>query len=151
MAVKAGEEVDAWCTKCRMDLGHRVVAVVGITPKRVECLTCNTQHNYRAPKGVKAPVPKGQPTPGSTSRTLAKGPGRPRVTKAAAELKADWEKQCLGQMDSAFVAYTVKERFKVNQLIRHKKFGDGFVSELVDDGKVSIVFADGVKTLVHGR
>ena len=46
----AGSEIDAWCTSCRMDLGHRIVAMVEGRPKRVECLTCGGQHNYRAPK-----------------------------------------------------------------------------------------------------
>ena len=46
----AGSEIDAWCTKCRMDLGHRIVAMVKDQPKRVVCQTCGSQHNYRAPK-----------------------------------------------------------------------------------------------------
>ena len=151
MAIRAGDEVDAWCTKCRMDLGHRVVAAVGALPKRVECLTCNTQHNYRAPKGASSPVPKGELAPAEKRRAAARTPGKPRVTKAASELRADWEKHCLGQVDSKFTAYSVKERFALDQLVKHKKFGEGFVAELVDDAKVSIVFADGAKTLVHGR
>jgi hypothetical protein len=46
----AGSEIDAWCTWCRMDLGHRVVAMVGGAPKRVVCLTCDREHDYRAPR-----------------------------------------------------------------------------------------------------
>ena len=49
----AGGEIDAWCTKCRMDLGHRIVALVHGVPKRVVCLTCGSQHNYRAPRVAK--------------------------------------------------------------------------------------------------
>ena len=43
----AGSEIDAWCTKCRMDLLHRIVAMVRGRPKRVICMTCNSEHNYR--------------------------------------------------------------------------------------------------------
>ena len=49
-SLTAGAEIDAWCTKCRMDLMHRIVAMVQSAPKRVICLTCNSEHNYRAPR-----------------------------------------------------------------------------------------------------
>src|SRR5258706_13789676 len=51
----AGSEIDAWCTRCRMDLGHRIVAMVGGAPKRVICQTCNSEHNYREPRTLKDP------------------------------------------------------------------------------------------------
>src|SRR5262245_28513441 len=50
VTISAGSEIDAWCTSCRMTLNHRVVAMVEGVAKRVLCLTCNKQHNYRAPK-----------------------------------------------------------------------------------------------------
>ena len=31
-----------------MVLNHRIIAMVGTAPKRVECSTCNSHHNYRA-------------------------------------------------------------------------------------------------------
>ena len=48
----AASEIDSWCTKCRMDLGHRIVAMVGGAPKRDVCLTCGSEHNYRAPRSA---------------------------------------------------------------------------------------------------
>mgnify|MGYP001305101906 FL=1 len=48
MNVSAGKDIDAWCTKCKMLLEHRVVAAVGGRPVRVLCLTCKSEHNYRA-------------------------------------------------------------------------------------------------------
>ncbi len=146
MAVKAGAEVDAWCTKCRMDLGHRVVAVVALEPKRVECLTCHTQHNYRAPKGAKDPQPK----LAGPKKTTAKTPGK-RMTKAAAQLLSDWETRVSNQSVAAFTNYNINTEFAVDQLVRHKKFGEGYVAEILSDNKINVVFKDGTKTLVHGR
>ena len=37
------------------------------------------------------------------------------------------------------------------QLIRHKKFGDGVVSQAFEGGKLEILFEIGPKMLVHGR
>lgn len=146
MAVKAGEEIDAWCTKCRMDLTHRIVAVVALEPKRVECLTCHTQHNYRAPKGSVGVV-----MASSASKANAKKATGKRMTKAQAQLIADWEGRVLNQASSAFTNYNISVQFSPEQLVRHKKFGEGYVAEVLSDGKVTIVFRDGPKTLVHSR
>ena len=55
--LRAGGEVDSWCTKCRLVLNHRIIAMMGPKPVRVECSTCGSHHNYRgtAP-GEKAPA-----------------------------------------------------------------------------------------------
>lgn len=149
MPIKAGSELDAWCTKCRMDLGHRVVAAVAGVPKRVECLTCRTQHNYRRPKGAKDPLPRGTPTASKPTGTRA--PAEKKLTKKAAAAVADWESKVLGHSPNEFTAYTVKDTFKKGQLLRHKTFGDGYVADVLDDNKLNVVFRDGSKTLVHGR
>lgn len=151
MTATAGNEVDAWCTKCRMDLLHRVVAAVGGTPKRVECQTCHTQHNYRAPKGIKSPVPKGTDVPTGTKKAAAaKSPKAGKSAKGNAR-SSEWDKRVLGQLESSFTVYTPRSTFKADELIRHAKFGDGFVSEVNPDGKIAVIFRDGAKTLVHGR
>ena len=56
MAIRAGQEIDAWCTRCKMDLTHKVVAAVGDKPAKVECRTCYTIHMYRAPKSSPAAI-----------------------------------------------------------------------------------------------
>jgi len=47
---KTGGEIDAYCTKCRLDLLHRIIAMVGDAVKKVECKTCGSHHLYRRPK-----------------------------------------------------------------------------------------------------
>ena len=48
--VGPGDDVEAWCTRCRMNLNHRVIAVVGNSIQRVVCLTCGSQHKFYPPK-----------------------------------------------------------------------------------------------------
>jgi len=43
----AGEHTACYCTKCKMDLGHTIVAMVGDKIIRVKCRTCGSEHNYR--------------------------------------------------------------------------------------------------------
>lgn len=76
--LKTGGEVDSWCTKCRMVLNHRIIAMVGPKPVRVECSTCGSHHNYRAraPGEKAAAAPGGARTgTGGTTRAL-RGPTR---------------------------------------------------------------------------
>ena len=42
-------------------------------------------------------------------------------------------------------------RFAEGELILHKKFGEGYVTDVLEDGKVSIMFRDGARTLAHGH
>ena len=52
MPIQVGKDIDAWCTRCRLDTTHIIVSLKadGLSPKRVECTSCGGQHNYRAPK-----------------------------------------------------------------------------------------------------
>lgn len=156
MAVAVGSELDAWCTKCRLDLNHLVVAVAEAKPKRVECLTCHSQHNYRKPKGSASETPKAasgvkrQSKAASTSKSKAVTSTK-RLNKAQSELLADWEARTRGKSAADFVEYSLGRALVRDQLVSHKKFGPGFVSELRENGKVTIVFSDGAKTLVHAR
>jgi hypothetical protein len=144
----AGSEIDAWCTKCRMDLGHRIVAMVGGGPKRVICQTCGSQHNYRAPRSA---VSERGARPRSAGNS-GKAPSVPRVTqkaKAEAERVNDWESRIAGQRVDAFTRYSMDQHFQRDQLILHSKFGEGYVMDVLEDGKVNIMFRDGPKTLAH--
>jgi hypothetical protein len=47
--------------------------------------------------------------------------------------------------------YSPKTLFAVGDLVTHPKFGEGVVNAVLGDGKVQIDFADGPRTLVHGR
>lgn len=148
--LRAGGEVDSWCTKCKLVLNHRVIAMVGGVPVRVECSTCMSHHNFRArAPGEKAP---------SAARAASTSSG-PRSTRAASATKAQqaaldrersWEKAVSGKAVSEFKNYRVDEIFAEGDLIRHKKFGDGVVTRILDPRKVEILFKDEPRTLAQG-
>lgn len=146
--LSAGSEIDAWCTKCRMDLGHRIVAMVGGQPKRVVCQTCGSQHNYRAPRsGARSTVRS------RGAASAGKSGAAPRVTqkaKAEAERLGEWEARIAGQAVTAFTRYAMDKQLSEGELVLHKKFGEGYVVDVLEDGKVNIMFRDGARTLAHG-
>jgi hypothetical protein len=149
MIPRVGSEVDAYCTKCRMDLSHRVVAVLEARPKRVECQTCHSQHNYRKPKGaVSGPRATAAAV---TAGSATKAPRAKRIPKAAAELLLEWETRVAGKSRTDFTRYSVKHTFALDQLVEHPNFGQGYVATVQEDKKINVVFRDGAKVLAHAR
>jgi hypothetical protein len=150
--LRAGGEVDSWCTKCKLVLNHRIIALVGATPARVECSTCGSHHNFRA----RAPGDKG-PSSGATSRPAAgtsagsrSGRGPTKAQQVVLDRERSWEKAVNGKAVGDFRAYRVSEIFEEGDLVRHSKFGDGIVTRLLEGKKVEILFKDDARTLAHG-
>ena len=56
----------------------------------------------------------------------------------------------LGKAVNEFRAYRVDQTFNEGDLIRHKKFGDGVVTRILDPKKVEILFKDEPRTLAQG-
>jgi hypothetical protein len=139
-----------------MDLGHRVVAMVGGTPKRVVCLTCGSEHNYRAPRNASKSSP-GVLVRGSNSKSEApRAPAsQPAGVRAAQKARAEsqryenWASRTLGQAVDAFTRYSMERTFRVGELVIHPKFGEGYVEQVLEGGKVNVMFRDGPKVLAH--
>ncbi len=154
---KTGGEIDAWCTKCKLDLGHRIIAMVGDVVKRVECRTCNSHHNYHKPKSERAAAPAKRaagaaPAAGVAKEPRAKAPGRETAAqRAERELVQAWEHAIAGKPPAAFKPYRISQTFGAGELIKHPKFGDGVVQRVIDRGKVEVLFQDGARTMAHGQ
>src|SRR3954463_16620660 len=84
--IKPGDEVDSYCTKCRMDLMHRIIAMHNGKIIRVECRTCNGHHNYRKPKSAAA-EPRAATALGRSSSTRSTSGGVSPRKAAAAEVE----------------------------------------------------------------
>lgn len=146
-SLTAGSEIDSYCTRCRMDLGHRIVAMVGGAPKRVICLTCNSEHNYREPRTLKSSSvvirnKKSEAKPTAAQRVTQKA-------RAEAERHETWATRALGKPLDAFTKYGMDRHFREGELVLHSKFGEGYVDVVLDGGKVSVMFRDGARTLAH--
>lgn len=145
MPVKAGQEIDAYCTRCKMDLTHRIIAVVGDKPVKVECRTCFGTHNYRAPKST--PVTRAARAAAPASSSGRSTPTAPRRRASSAE-----EHVSLVPPDHARVlAYRMTETFQRDQWLAHKTFGIGLVLAVLADDKIEVRFESGHKVLVHNR
>jgi hypothetical protein len=154
-APRPGGEIDAYCTKCRLDLNHRIIAMVGEEVKRVECLTCKGDHNYRRTQADRDRERERKemrraihaPKDGSPTRSSA----GPKTERGSSKMNAKqlWEKSIAGQPPSAFKGYTIKSTFSAGELVRHSRFGDGVVARIIDPQKVEILFEDGPRTMAQ--
>jgi len=158
---KTGGEIDSWCTKCKLDLTHRIIAMVGDVVKKVECKTCGSHHLYRAPKSererAKAAKAAARPEREPKSARTSSGGGSKASERASAasraerDLVATWEQAIAGQPATAFTPYRINLVLSAGELIRHSKFGDGVVYRVLDQAKVEILFKDGMRMMAHGQ
>lgn len=153
--LKPAGEVDAYCTKCKLDLMHRIISMEGDKPHQVECLTCRTHHLYRKPKTA---VPEAKPakvtkaSSGPSSSGGGKSTSAKALAAAAAEAQREkgWEKRVAGQPVTAFKPYRPTATFDEGDLVRHSKFGDGYVARVLEVTKIEVMFKDGLRTLAMG-
>jgi hypothetical protein len=156
---KTGGEIDSYCTKCRLDLTHRIIAMVGDAVKKVECKTCGSHHLYRRPKSEREAATAAmmkraeerQAAGGGGGGSSPKGERLTQAQRAERDQTAAWEKAIAGQPSTAFKPYRISVTFGAGELVHHPKFGDGVVARVIDRGKIEILFQDGPRTMAHGQ
>jgi hypothetical protein len=159
--LRVAGEVDSWCTRCRLVLNHRIVSMKDGKAHQVECLTCRAQHLWRPHAPGERPAASAaqraqtgwsgaqRPQTGWSASSSGSGPKSTRVT-AAMRQEQMWEKAIAGRSVHDFKPYNVTGSFKEGDLVRHKKFGDGVVTRVVDAHKVEVLFKDEPRTLAQG-
>ncbi len=142
--LRVAGEVDSWCTKCRLVLNHRIVSMKSGKAHQVECLTCRSQHLWRP----NAPGEKASPSDGGKVRSGSSGAKTSRPPHATRH-EQQWEKAIAGRSVTDFKTYNVGGSFSEGDLLRHKKFGDGVVTRVIDAHKVEVLFKDEARTLAQ--
>lgn len=137
-ANQTGTETLSYCTSCKMDLNHIVVAMKGDRIAKVQCLTCKKEHLFRAPKGVTEP-PKAKKTRKSKDTSQSD----------ATHIEAEWTK-LMAVNKVVAKKYTMKTAYLLGEKIAHPKFGEGVISKLIYPNKLEVVFRTDIKVLVHG-
>jgi hypothetical protein len=133
---KVGGDIDAWCTRCKLVLGHTILAMVGTRAARVRCNTCQGEHNFKAA----AAEPK-------------KGSWEPKVDRdrrLAKPVVTSWEALLAKKDVTRARRYSLRERFETDDVLDHPTFGIGLVQEVTGD-KMRVAFKADTKLLVHGK
>lgn len=136
-ATTVGKETISYCTSCKMDLNHVIVAMKGDRIAKVQCLTCKKEHAYKAAKGATAP-----------KKTKKKKDAEASDTGHSIEV--EWEKLMLSHRDIPTKSYNTKGNFGLGDKINHPNFGEGIVGKLIYPNKIEVIFRMDVKILIHG-
>lgn len=122
---------------------HVVVAMEGEEPAKVECRSCHRQHKYRANlPGTKKPSAAKAARPKAAAAVIA-APAVPEVNPLDTLLA--------GRPTNAPRSYSPAEKYAVGELLSHPNFGLGAVTSLPSPGKISVLFRDTTRLLLHER
>ncbi|OFZ54089.1 MAG: hypothetical protein A2428_13190 [Bdellovibrionales bacterium RIFOXYC1_FULL_54_43] len=135
-STEVAQEALSYCTSCKMDLNHVIVAMKGDRIAKVQCLTCKKEHVYRAPKGVTTPPVK------KSKKKEAESP--------ATSVEAEWQKLMTAHKDTPIKAYSMKGQFGLGDRLKHPTFGEGIVGKLIYPNKLEVIFQTDIKVLIHG-
>ena len=129
--------VDGWCTKCKLELAHTIIAMSKNLPVKVKCNTCNSQHKYRTKQsGISKP-----------KSAKSKSPARKIKTQEANY--NDYISRLTDHDLTRVRIYSMDGSYKKDEIIEHTKFGVGIVLSLIQNNKIEMLFKDGPKVLIH--
>jgi len=132
-----GQEVEAFCRKCKSDTIHVITSVSGVKIDKAMCKTCMSYHKIKLPD---------ESAENSVSRTAkkteeAKTVKRPRRDK--------WTRMLDSTASDQAISYSMDKVYEVATTIHHKTFGLGVVKNIIDVQKIEVLFHDGSKILVQ--
>lgn len=122
---KVGQDLEAYCRKCKADTLHKATVVMQGKTKKAMCTSCLSAHAYRAPKKREMSISAG---------TVAKirKPTR-RTTKDWATLVADIDQK-------SAPAYKLSGDYTNAVALQHKIFGIGVITRVISPDKIEVVF-----------
>lgn len=132
--------VDGWCTKCKLELGHTIIAMVNNVPVKVKCNTCNSEHKFRSKQS-------GATRPKSATSAKSATPARKIKTQ-----EANYNEYITRLKDYDLTRvriYSMSGNYKKDEIIEHSKFGVGIVLSLIQNNKIEMLFEDGPRILIH--
>ncbi|MFQ5651846.1 MAG: hypothetical protein ACE5IY_18065 [bacterium] len=113
---------------------HVITKIANGEIKKVFCKGCNSTHAYKSGT-TKASEKKKSAAGASTTRRRTKKP--------------DWAALLSEVEDDQIVDYDISRDFSHVPAIRHKKFGIGVITNVLDNTKIEVVFQQSTKILAH--
>ncbi|MEN6374766.1 MAG: hypothetical protein ABFD75_08310 [Smithella sp.] len=139
-----GENIDAYCSKCKLMLAHVIMSKVDGAVSKVKCKTCGAEHKYRPLKPVdkKTVVHK----PAARKEKTEKKTNAAKVKVNDAPLQWDTKNR---NMDGSVTIkdYSIHDQYSTKDVVNHSVFGLGFVERIVSDKSMDVLFCDSVKLM----
>ncbi len=129
----AGDNIAAYCAKCKFSHAHTIVAMDGDRITRATCHTCNSTHPFKHPSDA--------------PKTRA-----PRAKKGEAStpsIAALWETRMATAKGQEHV-YTMVTKYGIGDIVLHDQFGKGVVLKL-STNKCHVLFQDKERLMASGN
>jgi len=137
----AGDDIDAYCTKCKLLLTHTVLSETGGIARNVQCKTCGSQHKYRRAPGERK-------ASGSVRAMLSERWGLNTTGKQPVSATMLWEMKSQDMSSSVVIReYHMQDKYKSRDVIQHPMFGLGFVEKIRSETSMNVLFKDAVKLM----
>jgi len=133
---RVGQELSAYCGKCKDERTHIVAAMDGEIVRRVTCSMCGSIHNYKVRSTV---VP--DRAANNAGAVPAKRKTSTRRAKEANAFNIDPKRPVK--------SYDMNNIFSAGDVINHPKFGLGAVEAALPPNKIEVRFQEGKKMLLH--
>lgn len=138
---RVGQEINAYCGKCKDERSHTVGAMDGDIVKRVTCSSCGGTHNYKLTPASAA----------ARSATAATGDpeGETKPAKKRTSRRAKMGEAFSIDPRRPVKPYDMNNSFSAGDVINHSKFGLGAVETAFPPNKIEVRFEEGKKLLLH--
>jgi len=131
-----GKDVLSYCTKCKLNLGHMIVAMKDSKHiAKVKCNTCGTMQSFKDPSLSKQNKTRTKKTNETPSKVVS---------------VSDLWMEKISSSKKKSMPYAMDGKFAEGDVIDHVKFGPGIVEKVVDD-KIEVIFRHEIKILVHNK
>jgi hypothetical protein len=125
-----GGDIDSYCTRCKLDLEHIILAMVGGAVVKVQCKTCGSIHRL---KGMPAVRPESSRKEGAAAKTFA-------------SCRVLWEAG-LREASGPELPYDMERSYRDGDVVVHSIFGKGVVQKTFFK-KCTVLFKDKERMLV---
>ncbi|MBI5606633.1 MAG: hypothetical protein HY879_25155 [Deltaproteobacteria bacterium] len=132
MSSLIGNDIEAYCTKCRLLLYHIILVDRDNVVSRVKCKTCGSEHNYRSAVPSPHPAKEKKVKSGLSNTTPAQWERMKNDLKPNIPIKI----------------YRTHDTFRLKDVIQHHVFGLGFVGQIISDTRMEVLFSDSIKRMV---
>lgn len=136
---KAGEEILSYCTQCKLDLNHVIIAMKGVIIAKVQCLTCKGEHQYHPKKGA------------SSKKKVAGDSELASSRLSTQSIAQEWQRLMELNRQQPTHPYSMQKSFGIGDKLQHPQFGEGIVQKVIYPNKVDVLFQETLKTLIHGQ
>ncbi|MBZ0156023.1 MAG: hypothetical protein K8I29_07375 [Alphaproteobacteria bacterium] len=137
--LSAGEEVSSYCTRCKLDLTHIVIAMVGQKIVKVQCRTCGSIHGYRNREPVKRAAGGGEHRTGGV-----------RKSQEPVRTGIDMWEAGMAKARGRELPYDMGQSFEEGDIIAHPSFGKGVVLR-THYRKCDVLFRDRERALASAN